>query len=198
MATKTKAASKAAVAKAAAKPTRRPRQMAPQAVLTAAAKQARVDAGDPARAAATRASRPRPHHQAPKPNGAAKKWVGQRMPRKEDPRLIQGISHYTDDLRLAGLLHCVFVRSPHAHAKVNSINTDAARQSPGVVAVYTAADLGALGNIPCAGALRESTDRTPPDGNARRCRAISPGRKVAHGVVEHADSASAQDADLAH
>ena len=40
------------------------------------------------------------------------RWVGQRYKRKEDPRLIQGISHYVDDLRLPDLLHCVFVRSP--------------------------------------------------------------------------------------
>ncbi len=87
-------------------------------------------------------------------------FVGQRMKRKEDPRLIQGISHYTDDLRLSGLLHCVFVRSPHAYAKINSVNTTAAANHPGVVAVYTQADLGSLGNVPCAGALPDL--KVPP------------------------------------
>ncbi len=104
--------------------------------------------------AAPRNRKPAPsaRKRTPQPGGPAA-WTGQRMKRKEDPRLIQGISHYADDLRLAGLLHCVFVRSPHAYARIGSINIEAARQHPGVVAVYTAQDLGALGNIPCAGAL---------------------------------------------
>jgi carbon-monoxide dehydrogenase large subunit len=84
---------------------------------------------------------------APKTNGH---WVGQRFKRKEDPRLIQGTSHYTDDLRLPGLLHCAIVRSPHAHAKIESINTDAARALPGVVAVVTSADFADKGPVPCA------------------------------------------------
>ncbi|HKD90856.1 MAG TPA: hypothetical protein VKB56_03105, partial [Terriglobales bacterium] len=66
-------------------------------------------------------------------NGDAAKWVGQRFKRKEDPRLIQGISHYADDLRLPGMLLAAFVRSPHANAKIASINIDAARSAPGVV-----------------------------------------------------------------
>ena len=86
-------------------------------------------------------------------NGDAAKWVGQRFKRKEDPRLIQGISHYADDLRLPGMLLAAFVRSPHANAKIASINIDAARSAPGVVAVYTAADTKNLGVVPCAGAL---------------------------------------------
>src|SRR5438132_11959911 len=80
-------------------------------------------------------------------NGA---WVGKRMKRKEDPRLIQGISHYTDDLKLAGMLHCAFARSPHAHAEIKSIRTDAARELPGVVAVFTADDTSGIGPVPCA------------------------------------------------
>ncbi|MGH9670347.1 MAG: xanthine dehydrogenase family protein molybdopterin-binding subunit, partial [Terriglobales bacterium] len=83
----------------------------------------------------------------------SRSWVGRRLPRKEDPRLIQGISHYTDDLRLPGMLHCVFLRSPHAHAKIESIETGAARAVEGVVAVITAADLEGVNSVPCAGAL---------------------------------------------
>ncbi|HEU5453783.1 MAG TPA: xanthine dehydrogenase family protein molybdopterin-binding subunit [Terriglobales bacterium] len=86
-----------------------------------------------------------------KANGHA--FVGQRFKRKEDPRLIQGISHYADDLRLPGLLHCVFVRSPHAHAKISSIGTDAAKAAPGVVAVFTGNDVKDIGCVPCAGSL---------------------------------------------
>ena len=77
-------------------------------------------------------------------------WVGKKLKRKEDPRLVQGISHYTDDLKLPGMLHCVLVRSPHAHAEIRSIRTDAAKALAGVVAVYTSADTGAIGMVPCA------------------------------------------------
>ncbi|MGH9650443.1 MAG: xanthine dehydrogenase family protein molybdopterin-binding subunit, partial [Terriglobales bacterium] len=81
------------------------------------------------------------------------RWVGRRYKRKEDPRLIQGISHYTDDLKLPGLLHCVFVRSPYANARITGINADAARTAPGVAAVITGDDLKGVGSVPCAGAL---------------------------------------------
>jgi len=77
-------------------------------------------------------------------------WVGKKLKRKEDPRLIQGISHYTDDFKMTGMLYCVLVRSPHAHAKVLGIKTDAARALAGVVAVYTSADTAAIGMVPCA------------------------------------------------
>src|SRR5256885_11913414 len=78
------------------------------------------------------------------------RWFGQKLKRKEDPRLIQGISHYTDDLKLAGMLHCAFTRSPHAHAEIKSIRTNAARELPGVVAVFTAEDTTGIGPVPCA------------------------------------------------
>jgi aerobic carbon-monoxide dehydrogenase large subunit len=77
-------------------------------------------------------------------------WVGKRMKRKEDPRMIRGISHYTDDLKLAGMVHCAFARSPHAHAEIKAIRTDAAKALPGVIAVYTSADTTSLGPVPCA------------------------------------------------
>jgi carbon-monoxide dehydrogenase large subunit len=77
-------------------------------------------------------------------------WVGKSLKRKEDPRLIRGISHYTDDFKLAGMLCCAFTRSPHAHAEISGIRTEAARALPGVVAVFTSADTSALGPIPCA------------------------------------------------
>jgi len=91
-----------------------------------------------------------------KPNGdgkAAGKWVGQKFKRIEDPRLVQGISHYTDDIRLPNTLHCALVRSPHAHARVVSIDAEAAKAAPGVVLVVTSADLANLGMVPCAIAM---------------------------------------------
>ena len=82
------------------------------------------------------------------------KYMGQRVKRTEDPRLIQGIGHYVDDIKLADTLHVVILRSQYAHAKINSIDTSAAKSAPGVVAVYTGADVaGKVGNVPCAGAL---------------------------------------------
>lgn len=83
-------------------------------------------------------------------HAAGSNWVGKKLKRKEDPRLIQGISHYTDDLKMPGMLHCAFVRSPMAHAEIRAIRTDAAKALPGVVAVYTYDDLSGLGMIPCA------------------------------------------------
>jgi len=78
------------------------------------------------------------------------RWFGQKLKRKEDPRLIKGISHYTDDFKPAGMLHCAFTRSPHAHAQIKSIRIDAARALPGVVAVFTAEDTTGIGPVPCA------------------------------------------------
>src|SRR5205809_1298622 len=77
--------------------------------------------------------------------------IGASIKRREDPRLITGQATYVDDIKLYGMLHMSVLRSPYGHARINSINTDAARKLPGVVAVYTAADLkGVVGNIPFA------------------------------------------------
>lgn len=112
------------------------------------------------------------------------RWVGRRYLRKEDPRLIQGISHYTDDLKLHGMLHCVFVRSPHGHARITGINTDAARQAPGVAAVITSGDLADLGPVPCAGALPDL--KVPVHPALARGRVRYVGEPVAAVVAEDA------------
>ena len=77
-------------------------------------------------------------------------WVGRKLKRKEDPRMIRGITHYTDDLKLAGMVHCAFARSPHAHAEIKAIRTEAAKSVPGVLAVFTSEDTAELGPVPCA------------------------------------------------
>lgn len=78
-------------------------------------------------------------------------YVGRALKRVEDPRLITGAATYVDDLRLPGLLHVAFVRSPYAHAHVTAIDTAAARALPGVVAVVTGQDVNAAcGAVPCA------------------------------------------------
>jgi len=82
------------------------------------------------------------------------KYVGQRVKRTEDPRLIKGLAHYVDDIRLPDTLHVAFVRSMYAHARINGIDTTAAANSPGVVAVYTGKDIAEkVGPVPCAAAL---------------------------------------------
>lgn len=76
--------------------------------------------------------------------------VGAPIKRREDPRLIKGLSHYVDDIRLVDTLHCVFLRSDYAHAEIKSIHTEAAKNLPGVVAVITGEDIkGKVGLIPC-------------------------------------------------
>ncbi len=72
------------------------------------------------------------------------KYVGASVRRKEDPRLITGSSTYVDDVDLAGTLHIAIVRSRDAHATITNIDTSAALATPGVVAVYTGADLGRI------------------------------------------------------
>lgn len=77
--------------------------------------------------------------------------IGQPLRRKEDPRLLQGRGQFTDDINLDGQLWAAFVRSPHPHADIRAIDLDAARNAPGVHAIYTIADLDADGvpDMPC-------------------------------------------------
>jgi carbon-monoxide dehydrogenase large subunit len=70
--------------------------------------------------------------------------VGQPVTRLEDTRLLKGNGRYQDDTNLPGQLHAVFVRSPHAHAAIRSIETSGAVAAPGVHAVYTGADYAAV------------------------------------------------------
>ncbi|HET8745036.1 MAG TPA: molybdopterin cofactor-binding domain-containing protein, partial [Ramlibacter sp.] len=67
--------------------------------------------------------------------------IGRPEPRREDARLLTGRGRYIDDIAVPGALHACFVRSPHAHARIASIDTAAARAMPGVVAVYTGRDI---------------------------------------------------------
>ncbi len=69
--------------------------------------------------------------------------IGAAVRRKEDPRFLTGRGKYTDDINRPGQLFAVLVRSPEAHATIASVNTTAAVAAPGVVAVFTGADLAA-------------------------------------------------------
>jgi aerobic carbon-monoxide dehydrogenase large subunit len=71
----------------------------------------------------------------------AERYTGASIKRSEDPRILTGAGRYVDDVKLPGMLHAAFVRSPLAHARVLSVDASAARALPGVVAVFTGAEL---------------------------------------------------------
>lgn len=86
--------------------------------------------------------------------------LGTPVKRREDPRLITGQATYVDDMKMLNMLHMSILRSPYGHARINSINTEVARNHPGVVAVYTAEDLkGVVGNVPIAVPLPPYIDK---------------------------------------
>ncbi len=91
------------------------------------------------------------------------KLIGSPIKCREDPRLVEGSSTYVDDLKLHGTLYCGIVRSVYAHAKIKSIDSEAARQHPGVFAVITGEDLKAsgIGILPVAHRFGEGL-KVPP------------------------------------
>ena len=104
--------------------------------------------------------------------------VGQGVRRVEDQRFLTGRGRYTDDVSRPNQAHMAFVRSPHAHAELGEIDADMAREAPGVLAVYTAAELQAagIGDIPCLALPRGKGGKRP----------VSPGHPVlARGRVRH-------------
>ncbi|HKT16930.1 MAG TPA: xanthine dehydrogenase family protein molybdopterin-binding subunit [Stellaceae bacterium] len=104
--------------------------------------------------------------------------IGQAVRRTEDVRFITGKGRYADDETNPRQAYAVFLRSPHAHARIRSIATDAARRAPGVLAIYTGADVAAagLGTIKCVAPLKNR------DGS----NYFNPGRPLlAQGKVRH-------------
>ncbi len=87
-------------------------------------------------------------------------FVGQSVERREDTRFLTGRGQYTDDITLPGQTHGVFLRSPHAHARIKSIDSAAAAKAPGVVAIFTGEPFKGVGGLPC-GWLINSLDGTP-------------------------------------
>ena len=75
--------------------------------------------------------------------------IGKRVKRVEDNRFITGKGNYTDDIILPGQTYAAFVRTPFAHANISSIDTAAALAMPGVIAIYTGADVTAINGVPC-------------------------------------------------
>jgi carbon-monoxide dehydrogenase large subunit len=79
--------------------------------------------------------------------GAAR-YAGSRVPRVEDPRLLSGRGTFVDDIQLPRMLHCCFVRSPYARARIVRIDVSEAAALPGVHAVFVGADLNPLSVLP--------------------------------------------------
>lgn len=91
---------------------------------------------------------------------AASPWrIGGAPRRVEDPRLLRGLGRYGDDVVPQGALHAAFLRSPYAAARIVAISTEATRATPGVVAVFTAADTAGIAPLPCL------VPRNLPDGS---------------------------------
>src|SRR5580765_1686108 len=88
--------------------------------------------------------------------------IGQSVKRREDARFVTGAGQYTDDVVLPGQTYGVFLRSPYAHARIRGIDLEAAKKSPGVLKIFTGADLAdaKVGGLPC-GWLIHSKDGTP-------------------------------------
>ena len=118
--------------------------------------------------------------------------VGKAVKRKEDPRLITGEARYLEDITLPGMTHIAILRSPHAHANIVSINTEAAAAVTGVVGVFTGQDFMDVNPLPCpwpAGGV-ENNLNTPRALEVEKVTHVGAG--VAVVVAE--DRATAQDA----
>ena len=86
--------------------------------------------------------------------------IGQSVLRKEDARFLTGTGQFTDDVSMLRQTYAYFLRSPHAHAAIRSIDAQKAKGSPGVVGVFTGADLTGVNGLPC-GWLITGTDGKP-------------------------------------
>ena len=123
--------------------------------------------------------------------------IGQGVPRWEDPRLLRGGGRYSDDLNRPGQAHGHVLRSPHAHARVESVDAAAALAAPGVLGVWTGDDYAAsgLGDLPCVVPRRRPGGEpmfAPPSPALRRGAVKMVGDPVAWIVAETA--AQARDA----
>ncbi|HZX96033.1 MAG TPA: xanthine dehydrogenase family protein molybdopterin-binding subunit, partial [Myxococcales bacterium] len=123
--------------------------------------------------------------------------LGVSVARKEDRRFLLGKGRYTDDVTLPGQCYAVFVRSPHAHAVIRSIDASQALKAPGVLAVLTGADVAAddLGGIPCGWTIKNkdgSTMVAPPHPALALGKARHAGDPVAMVIAE--TKAQAKDA----
>src|SRR5207245_10579766 len=112
---------------------------------------------------------------------------GASINRREDPRLITGKAHYTDDLTLPGITYAAFVRSPHAFAGIKKIDTSKALKHPGVVAVFTGKDMTGVNSLPCGWLLPDL--KVPPHMPLASDAARYVGDPVAVVIAETEDAA---------
>jgi carbon-monoxide dehydrogenase large subunit len=124
--------------------------------------------------------------------------IGQSVRRVEDPRLIQGLGRYADDVNLVRQAYAVVVRSPHAHARVVRVSADEARRAPGVVAVLTGADLATdrIGNLP-TDTGRKRRDGSPAFATPRPALVRDRARHVGDPVALVVAESQAQAVDAA-
>jgi len=87
-------------------------------------------------------------------------FIGQSVVRREDTRFLTGVGQYTDDITLPQQSHGVFLRSPHAHARITSLDTTAAAAAPGVLGIFTGEHFKDIGGLPC-GWLINNIDGSP-------------------------------------
>ena len=112
---------------------------------------------------------------------------GQSLPRLEDARFLTGRGQYIEDIDLPGQTWMQVVRSPHAHATIARIDIAAARAMPGVLGVFTTADLAALGPLPCTVPVASLAPMiVPPRFTLASDRARHVGDPVAFVVAEFA------------
>jgi carbon-monoxide dehydrogenase large subunit len=118
--------------------------------------------------------------------------IGQPVRRREDVRLVTGRGAFTDDLNFERQAYAVFVRSPHAHARILDVEISAAVKAPGVIGVLTAKDLAGIGTMPLAAQIRSrdgSLLRTTPKTLLAGDRARFCGEAVAVVVAESLEAA---------
>jgi carbon-monoxide dehydrogenase large subunit len=124
--------------------------------------------------------------------------VGQPVRRNEDVRLIQGQGQYTDDINLKGQAYCAMFRSPVAHGVIRKIDVSAARAMPGVIAIYTGADLDRAGYAPMQPRIPfKSTDGTPMNRQQRAAMSTDKVRFVGDPLVCVIAETEAQAQDAA-
>jgi len=128
----------------------------------------------------------------------AKYGIGQAMTRREDQRLLFGAGQYVDDVAVANEVFVAFVRSPHAHARIVSIDTAAAKAMPGVMAVFTGADLEAdgIGPLPDGQGLKRA-DGQPMCGAPHHALALDTARYVGEPVAAVIGKTRSQAEDAA-
>jgi carbon-monoxide dehydrogenase large subunit len=150
-----------------------------------------------------------PNRWEPNPSDPSSRWaiakfgIGQPVLRTEDPKLVRGEGRFTDDVGLPGQAHAVMVRSRHAHGIIRSIDVAAARALPGVLGVYTGADLEAYGTFKCIVSFANrdgSAMRKPPRPALPRDKVRYVGDPIACVVAETLlqakDAAEAVAADI--